>query len=298
MGQGKPRIHSPGAPGLPARDLAKSIARLVAEATDDLRRALKAVARRGADVRRVHKLRSASRRLESLAPLLEALGVRRSDAKFARQARRHAGAVRDLDTVLAELRRLRGVGTLERAKLERIMASRRARKAQRLERWCARHAADLHSTSRISREIRAAMRGRDFATSGRFVREQIEKTAAALCEQLRECHRSVEAMHRMRIASKELRHALELAMVCAGSPPERRRLAARLADVKRITRVCGAAQDAEVLREVIAEESAREPLAFPETLRRAVRLATTRHQAAVVLVARVAPGLIRALTAG
>ncbi len=145
------------------------------------------------------------------------------------------------------------------------------------------------------REIHSRIRRVGVGAVRHAVLASVEESIAELAPLLPHAGDSAEALHEVRIASKKLRHALELAIICAASTRERRDLSAALRHVKSITKVCGLAQDAEVTLGVLSRVTARAPMAFPALRRNASRLCLTRQRRAVRLVGRAAPMLERAL---
>ncbi len=232
-------------------------ARAVLEQAGRARR-LAGPARAGRDAGAVHDLRVASRRLRAALSLLEAGGVRRARAwrKAVRRVTRALGRARDLDVQIgflrAFLRRRAAAGDLALL-LGRLEARRReaqggvvkALKRTRdsgvlgeLTRWARRGAAAGR------RPVPEAAR----ALAAREVRRRLRDVAAlAPCVSRED---AADRHHRLRIAAKRLRYALEVFLPVFG-----RRLGPRIAAVKALQEILGELHDCDVWTAILPADA-------------------------------------------
>jgi len=200
------------------------------------------------DVRALHLARVASRRLREALALAEAAGARKDAARVRRAVRRVTralGPVRELDVALAELERVAaghewapGAGAAMRRSLERARVVRRRdmrRRLARIGRGTLRarltRVADVVADPRAALDVRRAVAARLARRAGRVLEE------AARCGTLY----SVDRLHALRIAVKQLRYTLEIAEAGAGP------VGPMLAVLKAAQQRLGRLHDAQVL---------------------------------------------------
>jgi CHAD domain-containing protein len=176
------------------------------------------------DVRALHLTRVASRRLREALALAEVAGVCRDAARVRRAVRRVTralGPVRELDVALAELDRVAaryawapGASAAIRRSLEQTRAARRRAMRRRLAgtgRGALRarlvRVADGAADDRVAEDVRRAVADRLARRANRVLEH------AVACGTLY----SVDRLHALRIAVKQLRYTLEIAETGAGS---------------------------------------------------------------------------------
>jgi CHAD domain-containing protein len=225
--------------------------RLLARRAGALKRHL-AGARDG-DARDVHQARVASRRLREAVPVLT-LGVKRSRAGKARRKIRRLtkalGTVRELDVTLHLLDELTAKETLPRLALEEVRAHvvaerdhRRAVMLRRLDR------VNVEKLDRRLASVGAALAEsqseawRSALGSRLMKRQKALRAAIADAGQLY----AEEKLHQVRIASKKLRYAIELA-ADAGV----KSAAAPLRAIKRAQDTLGRLHDLQILQQHVA----------------------------------------------
>ena len=161
--------------------------------------------------RKVHKLRTASRRLEAMAPLLDSPKKSRRFLKAIEPVRKAAGSVRDMDVLMAHARRMRRYGAGESlAQLFAYLESARQKHAAELV--CVlrhrRHAA-LKDLKEYLKHVSSALK---HSSAGPI--ESQEKLHDAAMLAVRELGHSepLDAgnLHDFRLKVKYLRYTLQL----------------------------------------------------------------------------------------
>jgi CHAD domain-containing protein len=221
--------------------------KLVRARVRQLRRVLGDVGR--GDTVAIHAARTATRRLRELVPLLGLKRpVTRSLCRDLRKASRTLGRVRDADTALALVTAMLRVHGLAGPMLHRLADAIRAEaehQRQRLTRGkvvarlehlvsSLRDIADELESDRssASRTLTWAVQAR-IARRTRVVREAVGQAGGLY---------NPEALHRVRIAVKKMRYAVEVALDAARSGHE-----AELRVLKRVQVVLGSMHDAQML---------------------------------------------------
>jgi CHAD domain-containing protein len=167
----------------------------------------------------VHKLRTAARRVEAIAIVLETSDGKRSRrlVKAMEPVRKAAGGVRDMDVLAAHARKLERFA--EGPSLNRLLAhleSARQQNAAELERALdRRHRIVQERLKEYSRHAQAALKhakSRARATTGSFqTQEEIHSAAMNLVRELTAwppLH--AENLHEFRLRVKQLRYVLQL----------------------------------------------------------------------------------------
>ena len=172
----------------------------------------------------VHKLRTASRRLESIATVLETIDEKKSRrlVKSIEPLRKAAGGVRDMDVLTANARKLARYGAAESVKhLVSHLETARQQNAAELQRVVhRRRKAALEDLKAYSAPVRAALnraksqRAKSIARSGAD-RSQIEETIhSAAMSAVRELGDweplDSSNLHEFRLKVKHLRYTLQL----------------------------------------------------------------------------------------
>jgi CHAD domain-containing protein len=203
--------------------------------------------RAGRDAEAVHDLRVASRRLRAALSLLEAGGVRKARAwrKAVRRVTRALGRARDLDVQIEFLRefraRRRGTADLDRLRGRLEARRRRVQKdvlkaLERVENSGVLDAAARGGASgRVPAAAAAAARGRAAFHLRRRLDDLLALAPFVSCEDAAERH------HRLRIAAKRLRYALEVFLPVFG-----RSMGSRIRAVKELQEILGDLHDCDV----------------------------------------------------
>lgn len=210
-----------------------------------LARDLFGAVRSGGDAAAVHDLRVASRRLRAALSLLEAGGVREARAwrKAVRRLTRVLGRARDLDVQIGFLRKFvaRRGGVADALRLKERLEARR-REVQKDVRRALRRAGDsgvLDEAARMGSAVRvlrpAAARARAAVQVRRLLRALLDLAPFAAREDASDGH------HRMRIAAKRLRYALEVFLPVFG-----RRAEAWVRAIKELQEMLGELHDCDV----------------------------------------------------
>ncbi len=173
-------------------------------------------ARRGS-AEALHRARVASRRVREALPLLSALGDKLGKAcRRTRQLTRALGSVRELDVAIGLLDRIAPSTSPERLALERVRQHLTFERG-RLRKDMNHRLADLRP-NRVVRKIAERMEGLggEDSTSPawrRALAERLKRRSAALLEAMDRAGELYlpDRLHRVRVAAKKLRYALELA---------------------------------------------------------------------------------------
>ncbi len=202
------------------------------------------------DVRGVHQARVASRRLRDTVPVVAAATRDEKSRKKQRTLKRLTralGTVREMDVALAMLGERPLAGASPRPAVELVRARLNGERASRRRLMVERVAAiDFEKLARRVREAAraAAMSGRETAWRGALARRLARRAillrgaieaAGALYEP--------EALHKVRIAVKKLRYALELADETGAAPAR-----AEVVVLKTMQDTLGRLHDLQVLR--------------------------------------------------
>lgn len=247
-------------------------------------RAVRAVAAGGADVRRVHRLRSAARRAEAALAMLGQVGIDPAAGRAARRVRRRAGVVRDLDAARAELLKVRSIPRETRVVLAALAREQRAAPARELESWCAQARARKLGRSKA----RAAVLGHSDESVASVLRAGVADASLALERAAGSYMGDAPTLHAVRIAAKRLRYALEFAGPCLGDT-SLNKLATRASG---LTRVFGTVQDVRVLSTFVEAQRVVAPEAVACAGPRLARLAASRHARAARGMVSVLPALL------
>lgn len=264
------------------------VAEAVAAALDGRLRtlalAVRSVGAEGADVRRVHRLRSAARRAEAALAMLAGVGIDPAMGRAARRIRRRAGVVRDLDAARAELSKVRSIPAETRAVLAGAARDQRAAPARALKAWCARRGAGKLGR----RKARAALRRVPDDVIATVLRAGVAEAGHALEAAAGGYLGDDPTLHAVRIALKRLRYALEFAGPCLGD----RRLGGLAARASRLTRLFGTVQDVGVLTSFVEAQHRLAPEAVATAVPPLVRLAGSRRVRAARAMAAALPALL------
>ncbi len=207
--------------------------------------------RDGSDSEPLHDMRVASRRLRAALDAFRDCFSRsdyRPVGKMAKELTRGLGAVRDLDVLLVETRRLASKATPEEyAGIELLIAHLEGERAK------ARPAMlkvldELRAHGFRHRVLTLARNPRDQdGTLQAHARRQSIARLADLYGQASFVHDETrdKELHQMRIAAKHLRYCLEIFRVCFGSEIEQ-----RIGDIKTIQDKLGQIHDCDVLVEL------------------------------------------------
>ena len=196
--------------------------------------ALRANALNWDDIEGVHDMRVASRRLRSALLDFTPYLRKRVSQKRLKSIASALGAVRDEDVAIVALKKLRTEVTADvGAGIEQIMEERRARRQRArldLERAIAEESLAKLQTDFVARLERATRRSngkRARGGNGSLInvsfRQAGRDTVLARFEELQSLSGSLyrpcetEPLHRMRIAAKKLRYAIELFAPCWGA---------------------------------------------------------------------------------
>jgi CHAD domain-containing protein len=198
-----------------------ALARVLATQTGELAAEIPR-ARRGR-VKAVHRARTVSRRLRELLPVAATAAPGRAATRARRDVRRITralGRLRELDVALALLDKM-----TERERwsetvispLRRELQATRERRAATLAR-----ALDAALTDRVQARCDAVVEALDATRSRRWERalaSRLRRRARRLTQTIASAGTlyAPEALHQVRIATKKLRYALELAHTAAGS---------------------------------------------------------------------------------
>lgn len=206
---------------------------------------------RGGEVHAIHQARVATRRLREALPLVARGSTGRKLKKRVRGLTRVLGLVRELDVALMTLDEIRAAGDVPTGgivRLREIMAAERQRVCADMVHQIQR--ADLDKLRRKAmgaaqrlRSPRGAARSRDprrlTAARGRAARRALALQAAI--ENAGGIYLP-DRLHRVRIAVKKLRYAMEIARELSGS-----RAIARIRTLKSAQDLLGRMHDLEVL---------------------------------------------------
>lgn len=205
------------------------------------------------DAHGVHQARVASRRLREAVPVLTA-GVKGTKAKKARgkirRLTRALGSVRELDVTLQILDELAASETLPRPALEdvrgHVVAERDERRATMRKRLEQVNTEKLDRRLAFVGETLAQAESQEWrsALGSRLLKRQ--KALRAAIAEAGQMY-AAEKLHQVRIASKKLRYALELALD-AGIKPA----AGPLRTIKRAQDTLGRLHDLQVLQQHVA----------------------------------------------
>ena len=250
--------------------------RIIADQAGAMRR-LRKRARRG-ELEAVHDLRVATRRLRAALRVFRdfvapAGGVR----KRLRRLARRLGAVRDRDVLASLLAAQLGerLGEDERRRLARLVRAvrrKRRRKLARLER-----ALDATAVRALRRRARRLSRttGLDDDAAAIGLTRAVTRLAAEVAREpaMLEAAPSEEALHRLRIAMKRLRYALEFHAGAGGLAYD-----AELGAARELQACLGELHDVDVLRAAMRLGKGAFAGPWPATSRR-LRAARQRHLA-------------------
>lgn len=240
------------------RPISSVTAALLDRRTRELKRHLPAAIK--GDGIGVHQARVASRRLREAVPVLgEDLkkGRTRKAQRKIRRVTRALGVVRELDVTLTVLDTLAATGILPRLALEevrrRVVEEREARRADMLKRLervnLAKLEKRLQSVSGQLQEV-STDEWRDALRDRLVKRRKALRAAITAAGQMYH----PEALHQVRIATKKLRYALEIAAeagVKAAAP--------LVAKLKRMQDALGTLHDLQILQGHVASVQARKP---------------------------------------
>ncbi len=205
----------------------------------------------GSDIEHLHDMRVASRRLRAALDAFRDCFPRSDYRPIGAMAARLTsglGAVRDLDVLLAETRRLAGKATPEEyAGIDILIAYLEEERAKARPRMIAvlddlREHGFRHRVLSLARGARG--HGGNLLAHGR--RQAVARLGDlyGFAPYIHDEGRDDE-LHQMRIAAKHLRYCLEIFRVCFGSEIER-----RIGDVKAIQEKIGQIHDCDVLVDI------------------------------------------------
>jgi len=208
-------------------------------------------ARDGSDIEHLHDMRVASRRLRAALDAFRDCFPRsdyRPVGTMAAKLTRGLGAVRDLDVLLAETRRLAGKASPEEyAGIDSLTAQLEAERARaRPPMIAALDELREHGFRHRVLSLARGARGHGGTLQVHARRQAIARLgdlygfAPYVHDEGRD-----EELHRMRIAAKHLRYCLEIFRVCFGPEIEK-----RISDVKTIQEKIGQIHDCDVLVDI------------------------------------------------
>jgi len=225
----------------PALTVRQAASRIVAKQVRDLLGYEKA-ARRGDDPEAVHQMRVQTRRLRAAASLFAGVlrAPRRARPSRLRWLARALSRVRDLDVIVALLedRHLPKLDDQEAARLENLLAALKERRWRAQRKLTARLEGKRYATLKAAlrdwaRQPRFAGRGREDAMAVRYLTDVIHRDADRVSARRGMTERVPTAtdLHRLRIAVKRLRYALDFhAETCGVAFDAERRLTRQLQD--------------------------------------------------------------------
>jgi CHAD domain-containing protein len=222
----------------------------------------------GDDPEAIHDLRVATRRLQALLAVLSAFpgaDALRKLRRSLRELRSALGDWRNCDVSLADTtsRRERAELPAERAAWERIEADLQSRRADEMRRGRARlrRAIDKNLVGQLARALEVRLQAIRATALRQALEDRIERAWSEWNECFESASRepSVELLHALRVATKRVRYATELARDLA-----RARATPVLAWARRAQESLGDWHDRETLHRAIAEAVARPDLALAE----------------------------------
>jgi CHAD domain-containing protein len=218
----------------------------------------------GGDGHRVHQARVASRRLREAVPVLTA-GLKGSKAGKARRKIRRItqalGAIRELDVTIALIDELAARNTLPRLALEEVRG-RVMKEQERRRRVMIKRVGRVNS-DKLDRRLRSVAEALQSAeTEGwrEALATRLLKRSKALATAIESAGSlyEQERLHRVRIAAKKLRYALELAAESGA-----RAAVAPVRTIKRVQDTLGRLHDLQVVQGYVsavqAQPSTRTP---------------------------------------
>lgn len=167
---------------------------------------------------RVHKLRTASRRVEAVAAVLDSADPKRSRRllKTIELVRKAAGGVRDMDVLMAHARKLRRYGAEQSltSLLVYLEAARREHAAELTRVLDQRHKAILKEIKEYSKLVSSALKHEKSNRSSTNPNQNQENIRGAAMHVVRELgdwkHFDAENLHEFRLKVKALRYTLQL----------------------------------------------------------------------------------------
>jgi CHAD domain-containing protein len=231
---------------------------LLARRARALKRQLKLAA--AGEGRGVHQARVASRRLREAIPVLAAglQGTKAAKArKKIRRLTRALGAIRELDVTLGLIDELSRRETLPRPALEQVRAHAvKARDARQpiVEKRLSR--VNVAKLDRRLNSLSESLRTADADYWKEALAERLVKRSKRLQEAVQDAGKMYEAerLHRVRLATKKLRYATELAAETGTSEAAR-----PVQSLKRMQNMLGRLHDVQVLQSHVAAVQADPP---------------------------------------
>lgn len=232
---------------------------------DRLTRSLTAI--NDGDVRSLHRVRIASRRLRELLPLLELHPDRaRKAGRRLRKVSRRIGTVRDLDAVMLLIDELHVSRRPHSAALSRVGVAVSKQRDDARARLFEREPADVlrRVTKRLAKAADHLQTRRRKMADARAWRWAVEARVARRASQLRAAIDDAgtvylpERLHTVRVALKKLRYALELAaeLSATRARPAGARITADLRTLRRAQDILGRMHDLQALIEHVRETQA------------------------------------------
>lgn len=162
--------------------------------------------------RKVHKLRTASRRVEAVATLLDSPKKSRRLLKAIEPVRKAAGGVRDMDVLLGHARKLRryGAGESLTRLLDHLETARQQHAAELARVLHHRHHVVLRELKDYSRMVASELKRQSAST----LKDQQERINDATMRAMRELAAwqplDADNLHEFRLKIKNLRYTLQL----------------------------------------------------------------------------------------
>ncbi len=221
------------------------------------------------EVEPLHQCRVATRRLRELLPLCEAELTGRLASRARQRARRLGralGPVRELDVALGlvlELEQEGRAGSAGAARLRQRVREERDRQRHRM--FCRLKPAALRKLERDVAEVLKAIGTRDATDEWALVlSSRIKRRAEYLQDGVRDAGPMYvsERVHEVRIAAKQLRYALELAIDTGAAGMGAEKTAGAVAGLKQLQETLGRLHDLEILQGLL--RSIEAPMARDE----------------------------------